>query len=242
MKDAVFEYAVTLLEDEAEIYRYCVSFPEFFYPIEERLRKFSKAVANTKWRAILRGYFQRISTYSRAVVEEREKPSNKGKSLMAWANELESCLPFKNGKKIEIMRERYNRIIKNRFIQSNIKNKEIDEEEIILDLNNKSDDLPNDKNLEYRGGVRDALLDTNNKKNKAAPRRSNSDSDDDEDQDDDGAITEDANDEDGMISDNDSSQHSQNDEDDMNTIEKDEEDDDEEDLVQDMNWSSDDEN
>jgi len=241
VKDAVFEHALILLEDEAEIYRYCVSFPEFMYPIEERMRKFSKAVSNTKWRAIMRGYFERISKYSQLIVEERQKASNKGKSLMAWANELESCLPFINGKKVEPMRERYNKIIKNRMVQLNKKEKEIHEEEIILDLNNNEDVSSNNKNLEYRGGVRDALLDKDLTKKKSLTKN-NFDNDDD-------ADDQSVNDEDSMISDNDSSQNSEDNEDDMETIDEEKEDDDvdqemknEDDLVQDMNWSSDDEN
>jgi hypothetical protein len=49
VQDAVVCEALELLRQEVAIYRFTIAFPEYAFPIKDRLRRFSKSLKPSKW-------------------------------------------------------------------------------------------------------------------------------------------------------------------------------------------------
>ncbi len=63
--------AMDVLGQELIVYRYTVAFPEYTFPIQERLRRFAKQCKPQRWRALARGLVDEAE--KRAAYVERER-------------------------------------------------------------------------------------------------------------------------------------------------------------------------
>lgn len=71
VRDVIMQELVQLFRNEMEIYRYSVSFPEYFYLPTRKLKQFLKALKVTKWKDLLRLLLSQIQSVSQSVKQER---------------------------------------------------------------------------------------------------------------------------------------------------------------------------
>ena len=73
VQEALVSEAMDVLAQEVLIYRYTIAFPEYTYPIKDRVRRFAKATKSARWRALARGLVEDIEKRAAYVEKERTK-------------------------------------------------------------------------------------------------------------------------------------------------------------------------
>ena len=72
-QEAIDAETFTLLNREADLYRYTVAFPEYAIRINRRLKKFAKETKNSKWKAYAKGCLETCDSYTAFAKAERSK-------------------------------------------------------------------------------------------------------------------------------------------------------------------------
>jgi nucleolar complex protein 2 len=73
VQEALVDGCMDVLSQEILVYRYALAFPEYAYPIKDRLRRFAKITRNARWRALARGLVEECEKRGRFVERERAR-------------------------------------------------------------------------------------------------------------------------------------------------------------------------
>lgn len=73
IKDSIVNGVISLVRQDAEIYRYHVGLPEYLFNIIKKLRVFSRKCRNSRWKDLLRALISQLESFSNKVVESRGK-------------------------------------------------------------------------------------------------------------------------------------------------------------------------
>jgi hypothetical protein len=73
VQEAVVAEAMDVLSQELLIYRYTIAFPEYAFPIQERLKRFAKQCRPQRWRALAKGLVDEAEKRAAFVEKERAR-------------------------------------------------------------------------------------------------------------------------------------------------------------------------
>ena len=167
VKDAIIQQLVTLIRQDAEIYRFNVGVPEYLFLTVRKLRRFNKKCKNSRWKDLCRALVGQLEQYSSYASTNRVLL----KKTPSEITDFETLLP--PGSKIaaerlaNLMSSNSSNDIKIIIPQTNVLSgkdeSKTKKDSLVEEKNNKVNKLKNEKNNTAQDS---SMLNKSSKKNK----------------------------------------------------------------------------